>query len=819
MLSCRQSYTVLMTDGYWNDAAASTAAVRLNVDNSAGPAITGSGGSTYTYTPGPPFNDAWQDGLADISMYYWNRDLQPTLTNNVPPNALDPAFWQHMVTFGIGLGVTGTINPTTAFNAIATNTAIAWPDYITNTSTARIDDLLHAGVNGRGGFFSATNPQQFAAALSSTLAAISARQSSNSSVAVSSPSLSANSRIYQARFDSGSWTGDVWSYAADPQTGAPTGSPTQASAGLPGASSRNIYTVDLSSGSPVGIPFLWANLNTTQKAALNNDTGLLDYLRGDTSSEIQNGGTRRNRQSRLGDIINSSPAFERNANFGYSYATSLTATERAAYTTFRASTAYLNRANMVYVGANDGMLHAFDATSLQERFAYVPNAIIANLPNLASPNYVHQYFVDGSPNLVDAIIGGAWKTMLVGSTGAGGKTYFALDVTDPGTFGTSNIKWEFTHSELGYAMGKAAIVRTQSGHWVAIFGNGYNSTSQTARLFLVDLQTGALLKMLDTGVGSSSSPNGLGTPVATDTNSDGSADMVYAGDNLGNLWKFDLSGSSVASWSIAFGGKPLFKATTGGATPAVQPISAQPAVGLDKDGGNMIYFGTGRYFVTGDNVDATVQTFYGIRDECGILNTGSCGAITTSAKVARSDLLQQTIATEVSSSFGSNTEDIRIVSRNTRGATHKGFYVDLVPPTNVAEGERVVTSPLLWNDRVIFATAIPNNDICSYGGSSWLMELDPYSGGRTDFDVFDMNLDGTFNAADRYGYVANTSNGTVVNGRKFPGGMISAPTAVYGTAANAGRVTKLNSSTAAVISATANSNGRAVGRQTWRQPQ
>jgi type IV pilus assembly protein PilY1 len=823
-LSCRQSYAILTTDGYWNDAAAGTSAAQQNVDGSNGPTITSSAGASYTYTPQAPFSDSYSNGLADVAMYYWNRDLNSNLINNVPPNAGDPAFWQHMVTFGIGLGVEGSIDPTDAFNAISSGATISWPDFNSNTGSARIDDLLHAAVNGRGGFFSATDPQAFASALASTLASISARQSSNASVAVTSPSLSANSRIYQARFDSGTWAGDIWSYAADPMTGAPTGSPTQASTLMPGASARNIFTLDRSLTSPTGIPFLWTNLNTSQKAALSNDSSLLSYLRGDSSGEVRNGGSRRNRSTSLGDIINSSPVLERKADYLYSYASSLTAAERSSYASFRSSSAYLNRPDVLFAGANDGMLHAFNASTLQELFAYVPNGLMlppngltTSLPSLASTSYSHKYFVDGSPNIVDARINGAWKTILVGSTGAGGQVYFALDVTAPGSFGAGNVLWEFTHAELGYAIGQASIVRTQSGNWVAILGNGYNSTSQTARLFIVDLASGTLLKMLDTGVGSSTLPNGLASPVAVDTNGDGSADLVYAGDNQGNLWKFDLSGSTVASWSIAFGGKPLFQATTGGTSPVNQPISSKPLVGSDKDGGNIVYFGTGRYFVTGDNADTTLQTIYGIRDECAILNTGTCGAISGTAKVTRSQLVQQTIATETNSSFGSNSEDIRIVSNNARGTTQRGFFLNLIPPTNVTQGERVVSAGLLWNDRVIFATAIPDTDACSFGGSSWLMELDPYSGGRTAFDVFDLNADGSFNTSDRY-LNSSTSAGTVVNGRKLSGGMISTPTTVY-PQGDTTQARKVTSNTSGQVGSVANSNRGVFRRQTWRQPQ
>ncbi|MCB1961363.1 MAG: hypothetical protein KDE68_12700 [Rhodocyclaceae bacterium] len=774
-LSCRQNFTILTTDGYWSAGSsydANTANARLNQDGSNGAVITGPNNTTGQYLGVAPFADSFSDTLADVAAYYYKRDLRTDLTNNVPVNSDDPAFWQHMVTFGVGLGVNGTINPTTAFNAIATGTDPGWPDP-TSSDPAKIDDLLHAALNSRGQFFSAGDPDTFATALSDTLAAINARTSSAATIASNSARLSTTTLLYQASFDSDGWTGDMLAYKIEQDTtkstyGQPIVPPAwQASKKIPAVASRNLITYDPTTQN--GITFTWGALTTSQKTALSNDSTLLDWVRGDQSKEQSKGGTFRNRNSILGDVVNSDPAFVGTEDYNYALAASLSASERSAYATRRLSTTFQNRKHMLYFGANDGMLHGIDAALGNERLGYIPNAVIAGLPDLAAINYTHKYYVDGAPRVADAKVGSSWKTVLVGSTGAGGKSYFALDVEDGYNFTTSNVLWEVSNttsgfSELGYSIGQASIVRTESGHWVAIFGNGYNSTSQTARLFVVDLATGAKLAEIDTHVGNTTTPNGLATPIAVDANRNGSIDLVYAGDLYGNLWKFDFTGNSISSWKVAFGSsttpKPLFIAKDSNGNR--QPITAKPQVGSHPDGGTMIYFGTGKYFETGDNTDLAVQSLYGVRDECG-LATASC-TTTNASKVARSDLLQQTITYEGTQTFNGNQWEIRQFSQNTPTTSHRGFYVDLIYGTN-ALGERILATPLLWSDRVIFVSAIPDNDACAGGGSSWIIELAPQSGARTDFSVFDLAKDGSYGATSEY-------NNKAVNARKVVGGMI-----------------------------------------------
>ncbi|QID17191.1 hypothetical protein G3580_05755 [Nitrogeniibacter mangrovi] len=817
-LSCRQNYTILMTDGYWNSSAASTSAARQNNDGTDGTAYTDANGNTVQFRAVAPFADNYSDTLADIAAYYWKRDLRTDLTNDVPANADDPAFWQHMVTFGVGLGVEGNVTPSSAFSAISTQSTINWGDP-SSSNPAKIDDLLHAAVNSRGDFFSAKDPQSFANALATTLATINTRTSSAAAVSTNSTYLGTDTLVFQALFSSDGWTGDMLAYEIEEKTSAtgvtyyaPKSAPKwKASNQIGAASGRDLLTWNTVTNS--AISFRWASLNATQQAALGS-SDLLDFIRGDQTKEEANGGSFRDRYKIIGDVVNSSPAYVGTQNYGYAQAASLTSTERAAYRNRRGTSSYINREPALFFGANDGILHVVKADTGDELFGYIPNAIIGNLPDLADPDYTHRYYVDGSPVTTDAILGGSWKSVLVGSTGAGGKAYFALDVENAANFSASNVLWEVSNttagfSELGYTMGQAAVGRTENGKWVAIVGNGYNSTSQTARLFVIDLATGALLKELDTGVGSTTTPNGLSSPIAIDANRNGSIDLVYAGDLYGNIWKFDFTTTNSTSngWKIAFSGKPLFQAKYLNSSNVTirQPITTRPQVGVHSDGGFMVYFGTGKYFETGDNTDLSLQTLYGVRDECGL--TVTCTA-SGSSKVSRSDLLKQEITYEGTNSFNGNSWDVREFSQNQPNNTQKGFYVDLVYNANY-QGERVLATPILWSDRVIYVTAIPDDDSCNGGGESWIIELAPETGGRTTFNPFDLAKDGT------YGASSQINKGTAINGRKVKGGMIGGLGQMQ---AKDGKRLKIGSTSSASFD-TSLQEGEGGRRISWRQIQ
>lgn len=769
-LQCRQNYTILMTDGYWNGDEADTSNARNNNDGTGGPTITGPNSQTFTFNAVSPFVDSYSNTLADVAMYYWKRDLRTDLVNEVPVTTINPAFWQHMVTFGVGLGVTGTINPTTAFNAIGSGASVTWPDPDV-TNPAKLDDLLHASVNGRGGFFSASDPTTFATELSNVLSSIVARvESSSTSAAASSATLQSSTLLYTAGFRSTDWTGQFiarniirgtngtlslgsTAWDAEVQLRA------QAAAGT-----RNIFTstrdsiiagTQILSGTGVALN---GTLSTNQTAALNKNTaGIVDNLASNRISWLYGNDAahssfrKRNTEPTtgalrlLGDIINSNPQFTGKRDFGYRRLSDV----GASYLTYRTSSSYLSRPDMLYVGANDGMLHAFNAQTGDESFAYVPSELLipegsntfAKINPLIDPSYTHRYLVDGTVTTADAYWGGSWKSVMVGSMGAGGRTVFALNVTSPGSFSTSNILWEFTDPDLGYGSGKPTIVRMSNGDWAAVFGNGYNSANNKSVLFVVRLSDGQLLAKINTNQGddTAASPNGLAAPTVALNVDTLSANTIYAGDLKGRLWRFDVSGNT-STWDSSSKRKVLFQAKDSGGTN--QPITSAPEVALNPDDPSqlVITFGTGSYFRNQDSNSTQVQSLYGIIDDNGTAVTG------------RSELAGQTITWQGNVTIDGTSYTLREVSDNPIG-TNKGWYIDLIFSGN-AQGERVVSKPVLLTgavrDRVRFTTMIPDPDPCGTTGgrTGFLMDVMLATGGRAGEAVFDLNDDGQFDGDD-----------------------------------------------------------------------
>ena len=461
---------------------------------------------------------------------------------------------------------------------------------------------------------------------------------------------------------------------------------------------------------------------------------MVEYLRGgrDREGGVKNTAQFRKRTSIMGDIINSAPVIAtKRANYGWAYATGLPVAQRTSYTTYVASKS--TRVEHSFVGANDGMLHAFDNVG-DEAFAYIPNGVLNKMGLLADPDYTHQYYVDGNLTLADVRIGSSWQTVLAGATGAGGRSVFALNVSDAGSFGAADVLWEVnstTDADMGYVMGKPLIVPTDSGRWVAIFGNGYNSQSYDPVLFVVDVATGEVIKKIAPVDGTTES-NGLGSVSAIDTDNDGLVDTVYGGDLQGNVWKFDIGGAMPADWGVALGGTPLFVAVDAGGTP--QPITGAFEVAVGPGTGYMLYFGTGRYFVSGDNnasLGQQVQSLYGIWDNGTALTSG------------RSTLVGQQIT-----GTGGATPELRSVSRNAVSyLSNRGWYLDLKVGTNDT-GERFIATPRLQSGKIFFPTYQPGfASDCAPGGSNWLYALDPLSGAAalgkiTQPDVGDGNTGG-----------------------------------------------------------------------------
>jgi type IV pilus assembly protein PilY1 len=719
-------------------------------------------------------------------------------------------------------------------------------------------------ANGDGipdNYFLVTNPALLETQLSNAFTAILAHAGSASAASVNSGSISSTTRIFQATFDTSSWGGHLFAFQIN-TNGSLTATPAwDAATKFPAPANRAILTVDATGA---GMPFEWTNLSAAQKSLLYPaDTATigqlrLNYLRGDRTQEQSQGGAFRNRDSPLGDIVNSSPAY-----MGPPVARYRDSMETAPYSAFR--TAKASRTPMVYVGSNDGILHAFDAsanTSLPdppsagtEKFAFIPSVVFPNLYKLTSPSYTHLYYADGSPTVADAFYGSAWHTVLAAGLNKGGREIYALDVTNPGSVtestAASTVLWEFTSAQdadLGYTFSRPVVIRMHNGAWAAVFGNGYNSTSTGhAILFVVNIQTGALIAKIDTNVGSSGTPNGLSTPFPADVDGDGIVDYVYAGDLRGNMWKFNVTNASASSWAVAYtvsnNPAPLFTATDSLNNP--QPITERPVVGFGPGSSLLVLFGTGQLIQASDrNVDTThpmVQSFYGIIDA----NTGGISDIVATSAVGgvRTLLLQQTILAETSVVVPTLQSDGTTVNQadNVRAMSHNkytgqsGWYLDLQSPANGYEGERSISDPILRGGELIFTTAIPNSDPCAYGGRSWLMDMDSLSGGQLSFTPLDLNNDKKFNDAD---LITITYNGSPMkvpasgiqtgDGISTSPGMVSGGSMDYGITTGTGNTGGNGSGTDPNPNCTAGGNGcpdsygiqpypGAYGRQSWRQ--
>ena len=742
LLSCRSSFSILMTDGYWSggtDNEAATMAAKANVDGSKGSLITGPNNQSYTYAPTGTFSDGYSNTLADVAMHYWKNDLRPKTTNdpgtnNVPVSDADPAFWQHMVTIGIGLGVEGTIQKQDAFNALKQGTGITWPDPLkpdsadNSSNPSKIDDLLHAAINSRGYFFSAKNPQEFTEGLKQSLANIQSRLGSGNSLAVDSATLAKGATIYKSSFKSVLWSGELSAYALD-ANGIPAATPKWlASSKLPSFDLRTIYTrVDGAAKA-----FTWANLNATQKTALGSET-ILNYLRGDQSQEVANNGRLRTRNSPLGDIVNSSPVYVaapdpylfRNRSWP----------EAGTHDDFAATQS--SRGGMVYVGANDGMLHGFNAATGVETFAYLPESLVnpnptvdKTLASLADPEYEHRYFVDGELTVADAYVGGAWKSILVGSLGRGGKTLFGIDVTQPASINETKMLWEVSPSSLGQVVGKPLIGRLPSGTWVAVVGNGYNSSNHQAALLVVNLANGSVTP-IGTGVGSALDPNGLAGPYLWDANGDGNFETAYAGDLKGNVWRFDLERNTATK---------LFQAVDGSSQP--QPITSSVRVSKDPETlKTWVFFGTGKYLGSADPGNWQIQTWYGLIDD-------------QSAISGRSALVPRPILADTT--VGSITA--RTISEAVEGdlVGKRGWYIDLIVK-NEALGERMILpNQIVGASSLVGVSLVPIGDTCNPGGTGYIMVINPFTGGRLGYGFFDYSGDGVINAGDLVGGVTGS---------------------------------------------------------------
>jgi type IV pilus assembly protein PilY1 len=802
-LSCRRSYALLITDGFYNDAAPTGIG---DVDSTKGTKYTYALDATksYQYIPGDA-SDIRNRGksdtttgsggtagtLADIALKYWSTDLRTDLANDSGKGAAsDPPFWQNMTSYMVSFGALGSM--TDAAVKSAKSGALAWAIPVTNERTT-IDDMRHAAHNGGGDFLTVTDADQFSNDLGNVIGSISAQQVSQAGVAASAVNLVAGTKKFVPYYTAGSWwgnlkmvdlsatgasAGDVWQVISTDGNGQPTGTTT-----FPTPTTRKIVVwVDSTSQS---VDFNMVNVtagsnnlrgtNTNMQLSNAVNSDVIDFLRGVRTLE---GNGMRKRQAILGDIVNSTPVFiKNNTNPQYEKLPSTTP-GLSTYDAYIKSKAARSE-GVLFVGSNDGMLHAFaegSGTKIggREVFAYIPRSVLGKLEQLASPSYVgnHKFMVDGPLSEADAYVtvpnvasgtSTKWSNLVIGTTGAGAKAVFAINATDPLGLGNKSVLWEInadpsfplmsgntntSFAELGNVLTPVQTGITVSGDWVSIFGNGYDSKSGKASLFIVESGSGKLLKQIDTDgmVG-----NGLGG-VRLVLNSKQQIIGAYAGDLKGRVWKFDLSGSSSSFWGLGNQGSALFTAMSG-AVPL--PITAQPAVAerTDQPGyvpSYLISVGAGKLFESSDPTATTpTQAVYGLWDRKSFGSSGSDSIADTQLELLK--INQQASVPGVGTITDPSTYySVNYASSATAQidwASKRGWKL----PLDVLPGQRVVYPVQMTGEIVKIDTIAPdgNTASCKASASNAInFYINPLTGICRTGGTFDMNGDGIIDQRD-----------------------------------------------------------------------
>jgi type IV pilus assembly protein PilY1 len=687
-------------------------------------------------------------------------------------------------------------------------------------------ELPAAATAGGGKYFKAADQAALISSLANAIADIRASTSNAGGFATLSEYTAAGNKIFQPVFNPNGWYGELRCYELL-STGIGSACTPSAKEVIPAEASRKIFSAKVVGTTTTPFTFDhstgWAAMTDAQKIALaitpeqltatvpevpgppvvpahaptaaeidarkatalaaaNDQKNTIKFVRG--VEGITGFRTRplvNSVKTFMGDIVDGQPVVV-SAPGGFTNATD--------YATFKTNN---SSRGMVLVGANAGMLHAFSISNMTELAAYVPSAVYPRLRALTAADYgtsggtAHTYHVNGSigrPMDFKTSAAGPWKTMVVGGLGQGGQGHYALDVTNAASFdaATSLVKWEWTDASdnsIGYSMGTPIMstVRKSATESVpaVIFSNGYlnshddtvsggqKTTGNTSALFIVNADTGVLIKKLELPTTGTYKSEGLSSPWGVDVAQDGILDYVYAGDVNGQLWRFDLTADTAADFKVSTNSSnvpvPLFKA------PAGQPITMRPATLGVKNVGNMVLFGTGQLLTDADRTTTTTQAFYGILDKM------QSNIETISIANNASDLVQQSVLEEYTMSGGSNKQGtFRKVSANeidvtdVTSNTKKGWYMNL--PTS---SERLVATPRIYANVIQFPTGVPiSADQCTAGGTGWIMALNPLTGSivskgnakpsaNKDYSYFDMNGDKRSTTADKVAF-------TVING-------------------------------------------------------
>jgi type IV pilus assembly protein PilY1 len=657
--------------------------------------------------------------------------------------------------FDIDMRSTGTDAAGKSWNAVD------FPKQNMNTYTVGFtaaNQMLSDAANyGQGKYYQATDSAGLNSALSSALSDITSKAGSGGGGVASGATLASNSSYFQTSYDPKDWRGTIKSFgftSAGTVNTAATQWTTDTTI-VPGATAPTYQSWNTLTNAPVTLAY--TSFSAAQQTSLSqslptgiNGNDLVEWSKGTNKTGLKV------RSVLLGDIVNSPLVL--------ASPTDKTASDLVGDSTYSTylSTKSTNMSASLVVNANDGFANVINSANGVRRYAYMPSSVLPSLRYIADPTYIngvsHKFLVDGQVGVFDAQFSSAWKTLAIGGTGAGGKTFYALQLFDASLGNVFKALWEISapatatpanvFNDLGYAYARPEVARLADGRWAAFISNGYGSNTGVAALYVVDVRDGSLIKKIV--VDSTDTTNGLSS-VKLRVNSQNVVQAAYGGDLKGRLWKFDLSATAPDTWGVAFSGKPLFT-TAGGAT---QPITVQPLLADNSLGGKEVFFGTGKFNETADKTNKDLQAFYAVWDA-----EGGSGQITVSS-------LQAQAVTGVFS--GSSGQFITTSQNDVTYPAEKGWYLPLVY-NNVLTGERVINQANLVLGRIVFTTAsVDTTDPCASFGTGKLVELDAFSGKMLNYAVLDTNNDMTVDSNDivSSGVIINSGNPTlnaVVNG-------------------------------------------------------
>jgi type IV pilus assembly protein PilY1 len=814
---CQQNFTFVTTDGYWNGGAATDVVSNDNVENASRFCLRGKGCVDPTVQTG--------NTLADVALYWYNGGSNTTSTSlrsdlenwskpGLVPAAAGDNTRLHMNTYALGLGVDGLLTYESGYDKSPVvggdfynlvtgvssgcpwnaNGAYVWPDPHTSDTSgtayqSRVDDLWHTAINGHGKYFSASDPKQVVDGLRAALNNIEVKIGAAAAAATSTPNISQQDNdIFSDTFTTVRWYGELSDKKIDTVTGVVGSTAVWNTSNIVGqkvaasSDTRKIKMLDLSTGGlkdftyanlAAGLEKGWfdnkcslmtqcSSLSAADRLTVNSGTNIVNWLRGQqqyandtilrayTQTANIPAGLSATIPIVLGDIASSKPAFMREPRKGYTL---------AGYNDFKVANAA--RQATVFAAANDGMLHAFNATSGEEMWAYVPRITMSKLAVQASTTYGtnHQFSTDGSPELGDVQIGGVWKTILVAGLNGGGRGYYAVDVTDPanpvalweicadsticgGTSYYPNMGLTFGNPQFGTWKDVGGVA-----HWVVFVSSGYNnapgaitipSSPGEGILYVVDVADGHVLTTISNRSGDAGTPSGLAkiTAITANPNLDPLVTAVYGGDNQGQMWRF----------SFAVAGAPtVVKMGDAGTS---QPVTTRPEVTMCKVGTGasataqtVVVFGTGRLLDVPDVSNTDLQSAYVLLDKpTGILPADW----RNTSKMARQVLTRLA---------GTNIDRYTISGTAVDFSTQSGWWVDF----NQTAGERVNLDPKVVAGGLNIVTNLPStSSACAVGGTSNVYQLNVCTGAAINSGS-GTNGDGTTGAV---GIAGTTLSGT-----------------------------------------------------------